>query len=285
MLTGTVSCAHPSLGPPPSLADRLSPWRIAHRHNYVSVKAGPAQTNLLDALVHCAVAWYTGWMVRPADGWDPEAPGSRYTTRVALGLPVQGEEYMHRAERGEQGLAEAVVRDVLGDTPGIGSDLGSLQAVEGSLGRGASGWLAVAEWTADAIGQGVVGAAAWVSFIRVGRWLQERIEALDREGQRVLVSRGAAILLAANHVLSKTTEEGPLGCEAAEDPVSMSGDVPSEFNYTGIEPWLVSLVNADLTTRYVVAIGAEGMPLSLMQMPMTEVERVYSRLGPPPSGD
>lgn len=31
-----VSCAHPSLDSPPSLVDRLSLWRIAHRRNYAT---------------------------------------------------------------------------------------------------------------------------------------------------------------------------------------------------------------------------------------------------------
>jgi hypothetical protein len=198
---------------------------------------------------------------------------------VGLALPA-GEEYMRRVESGERGLAEWVIRDALGESPGDEAGLGGVTAIDGSVGRGAAGWCAVAEWSANAIGTGIVGGVAWVSAVRAGRWLQEKINELRGNEKHPMVSRGGAILLAVNHVLAETSEEGPLGAEAAEDPISMTGDAPAEAGYAGIEPWLISLVNAELTTRYVVAISAAGEPLSLMQMPMTEAEKLYSRLGP-----
>ncbi|MGH2989727.1 MAG: hypothetical protein ACRDMA_07660 [Solirubrobacterales bacterium] len=203
---------------------------------------------------------------------------------MGLALPA-GEDYMRRVESGERRVAEDVIHDALGEAPGQEAGLGEVAAINGSLGRGAEGWCAVAEWSANAIGTGIVGAAAWAGTVRAGRWLQEKVSELRRDERRVLVSRGGAILLAVNHVLAETSEEGPLGVEVAEDPISMTGDSPSEAGYAGIEPWLISLVSAELTKRYVVAISAAGEPLSLMQMPMSEAERMYSRLGPPYEGD
>ncbi len=188
---------------------------------------------------------------------------------------------MHRVERGDRGVAAEVILDALGEAPGQEAGLGEVAAIDGSLGRGAEGWCAVAEWSANAIGTGIVGAAAWAGVVRTGRWLQETLRGLRRNQRQVMVSRGGAILLAVSHVLAETPERGPLGVEAAEDPISMTGDTPSETGYAGIEPWLVSLVNAELTKRYVVAISAAGEALALMEMAMTDAERLYSRLDPP----
>lgn len=224
-------------------------------------------------------------MVRGYEGWDVEGSGRRYTWRVALALPT-GEPDMHEAERSDAGVvAERIIRDVLGDSPGLDAGLGDVEAVDGSLGRGAAGWVAVAEWAGLAFSAGIIGGAGWTTAKAAGGWLQDKIHELRDKGQRVIVSRGAAVLLAVHYVLGETQETGPLGVEAVEDPISMTGDPPSEIGYAGIEPWIVLLVNAELTKRYVVVVSAAGEPLSWMEAPMGEHERTYSQLGPPRTTD
>lgn len=216
----------------------------------------------------------SGRMIELPEGWDAAALGSRFTTRVALAFPGD-EEVMRRAEAGDPSVARDFVDRALNHDPGP-NELGGRTVVDGSFGRGAAGWCAVAEWAFDALGQEALGAAA----LAAAHWLRRHLRRLRADRQRVLVSRGAAILLAALHVLDQTDETELPSVEAAEDPVTMAGKTPHELGYAGVEPWLVSLLSADLKRRYVVAITPAGEALGLMRMPITDHERVYSRSSP-----
>lgn len=158
------------------------------------------------------------------------------TSRVGIAF-LPGEEAMHRAEAGELGLAEAIVIEKLGHDSGP-KELGDRTASGGSSGRGAEGWCAVAEWTLDAAGQGLIGAGAATA----GAWLWRRLKQLGDQDERVLVSRGAAILIAAAYAMERSGRTETLEVEAAEDPVTMRGGIPSEAGYAGVEPWIICLV-------------------------------------------
>ena len=211
--------------------------------------------------------------------WDREGRGSRFTSRVALAVSA-GENYMLRAERGEAGVAHDAVTTVLGgdaldERPGLGRG----EALDGSVGRGASGWAAVLEWGLQVTIGGVIGNAAWAGIKLAAN---EARGLLDRgKGRRVMVSRGLAGLVAIDHVLSTYKgEDGPLDIEAVEEPSSVRGMPSPEPNYVGIEPWLVLLQNGPRTARYVVAVRADGSVASSMAVPMEEFESLFNGFPP-----
>src|SRR4051812_6022856 len=103
------------------------------------------------------------WRTPPAafeyPEWDREAPATRFTSRVAICLSP-GEAYMRRAEYGDTGVASEALTEMLGagvleEQPGLGRG----RALDGGIGRGASGWAAVVEWAMVMGAGGVIGGA------------------------------------------------------------------------------------------------------------------------------
>ncbi len=74
----------------------------------------------------------------------------------------------------------------------------------------------------------------------------------------MLVSRGLAAFLAMEHVFETTDESGVLNVEFVQEPSLLGGRPPSEMSYTGLEPWIVSLVNGSRKSRYVLVVSPEG---------------------------
>ena len=91
-------------------------------------------------------------------------------------------------------------------------ELGRAQAIDGEVGRGASGWVAVVEWLGDALANNVVDIAFGYALARVIGRLRERKAAQEAEGKHggFMISRGAAALLAAAAVAEEFDEPGPL---------------------------------------------------------------------------
>jgi hypothetical protein len=46
--------------------------------------------------------------------------------------------------------------------------------------------------------------------------------------------------------------------EFVQEPSSLGGRRPTETSYTGLEPWVVSLVNEPRRMRYILVVSAEG---------------------------
>lgn len=96
-----------------------------------------------------------------------------------------------------------------------------------------------------------------------------------------MVSRGLAALLAMEHVFETTDETDVLQVEFAHEPSSLAGRPLTETSYTGIEPWIVSLVDGSRKTRYLVAVGPEGDVEGCVATPVGAFEAMYSPLPPP----
>jgi hypothetical protein len=87
--------------------------------------------------------------------------------------------------------------------------------------------------------------------------------------------------LAADCVVRRGLEaDGALDVESAVEAAFLSGGEPSELNYVGADPWIVALVNADRTQRYVVGVAPDGQVLGVITFPIDEMQRAYLRLPP-----
>jgi hypothetical protein len=214
------------------------------------------------------------------DDVDVEKPGSRFTPSVALAILTRPGGERRYSEGSDTGDARAVVDEVLdGVSPDELSALGDHSVVDGSYGRGASGWVPVLEFAAQAIITGVIGNAAWDAIKVAARQLTDLLARFRREDVAVLVSRGSAALVAIQHLVADG-KTGVLDIEAVEEPPAVAGRAPSELSYVGAEPWLVSLVNESRTVRYVVAISPAGEVIDTMTVPMTQQEAMYGILPP-----
>ena len=87
-------------------------------------------------------------------------------------------------------------------------------------------------------------------------------------------------MLAMEHVFETTDETKILQVEFAEEPSLMAGRPVTETSYTGIEPWIVSLVNESRKTRYLLTVSPEGNIEGCAATPMEAFEAMYSPLPP-----
>ena len=188
---------------------------------------------------------------------------------------------MHRAERGEQGAAEAAVRSLLGDEwLDDDPDLGEVTAIDGVQGRGAAGWIPVLEWIGDAAGQGLVGFTVASGVHAAVQRIRDKLKGARSNGRRMLVSRGLAAALAVDYVFEHTGETRVLDVEAADEPSAFGGRERSETSYTGLEPWIVILVTRDRAQRYLVGVSASGEVHGLVIMPMGAFDGMFGLLPP-----
>ena len=216
-------------------------------------------------------------MVKLPEDWDPEAPGSRFTRRPALAIASRrGGKSVYDAGA-DSGDAQRVITETIDEEFLRGDEaLGEARILDGSRGRGAEGWVPVIEWMANAIGQGLVGAAASYAMLRAGRRLADLRSRLSEANVDMLVSRGAAEVLAVEHLVRGTMEkEGALDVESVVEASFIGGGAPPEMNYVGADPWLVSLLNADRTRRYVVGVQPDGSVVGVLVLPLNELQVAY----------
>jgi hypothetical protein len=161
------------------------------------------------------------------------------------------------------------------------SALGEARAVDGSLGRGAEGWIAVLEFALEFTGEGLITNAMWDGVKLGARQLRDLLEKLRHRNVDVIVSRGAAQLIAVQHVLDQGEETEILDVESVSDPKAMAGQTPTELSYVGVEPWLVSLINETRTHRYIVAVSPSGDAMASMRFPLGEWEAKLFGVLPP----
>jgi hypothetical protein len=122
-------------------------------------------------------------MPLPPEGFDSEAPGSRFTLRPAIAVPGgDGEDDTIR-----RALSEALGDDVLEPDPALGEP----GILRGGIGRGAEGFAGVIEWIGAAIGTGLIGGAAWEAAKAAGKRLTGLIgRAFKKTPNYIIVSRG-----------------------------------------------------------------------------------------------
>ena len=212
-------------------------------------------------------------------GFDLEAQGSRFTIRPAFAIQVE-RDWIDKSER-EAGVARRAVSTEFGDDWAADDpDMGEILVLDGAQGRGAAGWIPIVEWLGDKAGGGLVGLVVGKAALAGIARIRTKIEEARSDGRRVMVSRGLAIRLAAEHVLTATDETGVLQVEFANEPSSMAGKPVTETSYTGIEPWIISLVNESWKTRYLLTVGPEGDVQGCLATPMGKLEAVFSPPAP-----
>lgn len=214
-----------------------------------------------------------------APRFDLDAPGSRFTMRPALAIGL-GLESMEPSE-GKRDFAKTAISSELGkswleDDP----DLGHVTAVNGSQGRGAAGWIPVIEWLGLHGAGGLVGLGASQAARAGIRRIRERIQQAKASNHRPLVSRGLAATLAMEHVFETTDETLVLNVEFAQEPSVLGGRPPSETSYTGLEPWIISLVNASRRIRYVAVVAPDGDIHGCIISPAGEFDYMFGLLPP-----
>jgi hypothetical protein len=213
--------------------------------------------------------------------FDPEEPGSRFTSRIALAVSAMSTHGDRRELAGarESDIAEMAISDHLGaDSLEPSGDAGTPVAVDGVVGRGAAAWVPVIEWAAAAVVGGVIQGAAWESFKATGRRLRDLLRRAKNDGETVYISRGAAAALAAIYVLEETEEHGVLDTEAVLEPSTLRGERATESSYVGLEPWIVSLLNEPRSKRYLVAVSSQGGIDGLITLPVGRFESMYSSM-------
>jgi hypothetical protein len=203
---------------------------------------------------------------------DVFAPGSRFSPRPAIALGVAEEEWP-KGPDAERGAEETLRRRVGEWAFEEQAELGRAEAVNGTIGRGASGWAPVLEFVGLHAAGGVISVAAGMAFKQV--WKRARRGAAGTEEQRVYVSRGAAAYLAAAEVATRFGQQSAVEIEAVEEPSSIAGSDLLELSYVGAEPWVVLLRDRDAKTRYIVVVAANGDVLGSMKTAMGEFEGMF----------
>lgn len=215
--------------------------------------------------------------------FDLEAPGSRFTMRPAVAIQV-AREWTERSER-----EPAIARTALEGEFGEGwleddADIGEPRVLDGVRGRGAAAWIPIVEWLGLHAAGGVVSLGAGQVAREGIRRIRDRVREAKSSGHNVMASRGLAAVLAMEHVFETSDETEVLEAEFVQEPSGIGGRLPSETSYTGLEPWIVSLVNESRRTRYLLVVGPEGDIEGCITAPMGPFEAMYGLLPPTPRG-
>lgn len=211
--------------------------------------------------------------------FDLDAPGSRFTMSLAFAVGF-GHEWSEHAE-GKTDYARTAIATELGKSwLGPDPDLGKVNVLDGVQGRGAAGWIPVLEWLGLHAAGGLVGLGASQAARAGIRRLRERLRQAKAAQHRPLVSRGLAAALAMEHVFEETDETQVLHVEFAHEPSVLGGRPPTEPSYTGLEPWIVCLVNGSRRMRYALVVSAEGDVEGSIAVAAGEFEPMFGLLPP-----
>lgn len=127
---------------------------------------------------------------------------------------------------------------------------------------------------------GLVGLAAGQAAREGIRRIREKIREAKASGHGPLVSRGLAAALATEHVFESTDETQVLHVEFAQEPSVLGGRAPTETSYTGLEPWIISLVNGSRRIRYVLVVAPDGDVQGCIMAPAGEFDPMFGLLRP-----
>ena len=207
---------------------------------------------------------------------DLESPGSRYATRPGMAiLSRSGARDRYDPERGDTGDASDVIQDAFGSTAPGRDALGEPSIIQGAVGRGASAWTPVIEWTVNVGIPALWPAAAWEAIRFAAKQARDLVSDLRNREAEFLVNRAYAALLATEYLLDESAEDGIIDVLAVEEPSSLGGRSLIEINYVGADPWIVLLLNEARTSSYIVAVSPEGSILGAIKLPVTDAQRPY----------
>ena len=205
--------------------------------------------------------------------WDLNREGSRHTLRPAVAFGAAGLD----------GLPDVGALKKFVESQGAGWLLGEQDAlgeghlVNGGIGRGAEGDAVVVEWLFEPVTRGLIELAVVLAAKRVLDGLREVLQKKPKRKRqpRPFISRGMAVLAAAAEIASEHDGDGPFEFEAAEEPRSIAGEEISELSYTGLDPWVVMLLNRERKTRYVAVVDPYGTVLSVLASRIGKWEMAY----------
>jgi hypothetical protein len=197
------------------------------------------------------------------------------------GFSIQiGGDWREKSER-EPGVASFAIAAELGsEWLVLDPELGEARAVDGVHGRGAAGWIPVIEWLGLNAAGGVISLAAGQAARRGIERIRDKIGKARSEDYRVLVSRGLAALLAMEYVFETRDESEVLSVEFVQEPSVLAGRPPSEVSYTGLEPWIVSLVNGSRKIRYILVVSPQGDIQGCIVAQAGKIDPLYGLLPP-----
>jgi hypothetical protein len=196
---------------------------------------------------------------------------------AAIGL---GPDWMEKSE-GKKNFARTAIAAEMGEAwIENDPDLGKPKALDGNVGRGASGWIPVLEWLGEHAVDGFIGFTASEAVRASVRRIRERLQEAKDSGHGPLVSRGLAAALAMEHVFENTDETQVLHVEFVQEPSFLGGRPPTEPSYTGLEPWIVSLVNGSRRIRYVLVVAPDGDIRGCTASPAGEFDSMFGLLPP-----
>lgn len=200
------------------------------------------------------------------DDLDCEGPSSRFNRRPAVAVLV-GEPAV------SGGSAASAIVQALGAWA-LEEDalLGRPRAIDGTVGRGAAGWVPVLEWLGDAAGQALVDLALAAAAARLIARLRRAGEGSRRAP--IYVSRGMAAALAADHIARQHAGDNRLEIEAVEEPSAIAGRPVSELSYVGAEPWLVLARSRGGRARFYVVVAPDGSIVGVLRTPLLEWEQL-----------
>lgn len=202
------------------------------------------------------------------EGWDPEAPGSRFTERPGVALLA--------GEIDERRPIQEIADEFLGDLIERLADLGQPRVRTGALGRGGDATVPVVEWILG----GIIGGTAFEGARLVSRKARELIDDLRRHDRSVSISRGMAALVALDAAAQALGDGGDFVVESVEEPATLRGERAHELNYVAIEPWICLVVERWEGKRAVVVVSYDGIAIGIVTQQLTEGERLYTY--PPP---
>jgi hypothetical protein len=215
------------------------------------------------------------------EDFDPEASAGRFNRRLAVAVLVPEYDWPPYGSH-EDAIGEAVRQRAGAWLLEEDQTLGRPKAVNGSIGRGAEGWIPIVEWGASAIGEGAIDLLIAAAAAEIIRRLRRRPEGQREEASKApafFISRGMAAAVAADAVAREFGSDGALEVEAVEEPSSIAGIPISEISYVGFEPWIVLLRHIGRRSRYVVVVEPAGGISGLIESPLSEWEVLFFHPG------
>lgn len=220
--------------------------------------------------------------VLPFEGMDPDSPGSRFTWRPAIAVQV-GEQSERDRVQGRTALSS--IQNNVGEWAlEPDPELGQTQVLDGGVGRGAEGWAPVLEWIGLAAGAGIMGGLSWEASkaaARAAGRILSRVRKREANQPKIYVSRGFAALLALDAIVAREPS-AVLAIETADEPSAFATHPTPELNYVGIEPWIILIVDFHTNHRWIVVVEPTGSVAGMLDIPLGELESMYSRVEPPP---
>jgi hypothetical protein len=176
---------------------------------------------------------------------------------------------------GDFGDATARVTSALGQAPPEDPVLGSPRVIDGSHGRGASGWAPVVEWLGLAAAGGILGNLATDAVKAGAARFRDMVRGTKERGASILINRAGVALIALADVVEEAPSGATLWMEAAEELATVAGRDVTELGYSHTDSWLVMIVDVEHQVRYIRVVAPSGEIRVRVAAALNPFERLY----------